>query len=245
MNGRRTTLLLITFLITDCGSRQTAVVPPTSPTGATVIPPSTSSSSPQSQIQSGPFTVAGIITDGSSRLSGASVGAFVVQPGFGYSYTWAHGVQSTNGAGEFRLPGLPAGVTVYIQASKDGSLPQCATPKLTISGDVTVNIQLVPMGRVSSSSSSLPPSPPGFRYVTGTVTRIVNGIKQPMPDTFVDYEPIMDFPAAMTRTDSDGRFALCGIPEDEPADVGAGSPSGSGFTRVPPGSHEPVEIVLR
>jgi len=203
MNGGCAGSCLIALLVAGCGSPPLGVASPAGPTG---VPPSL-------QIQNGPFSVSGVITDGSSRVSGASVSAFVEQPGLGYSYTGAHGPQTSDAAGEFHLSGLPAGVTVYIQASKDGSVPQCAIPKLTISGDVTLTVQLVSLARLSSSSSSLPPSPPGFRHVIGTVTRVVGGVKQPVADAFVDYEPIEDFPAAVTRSDAEGRFALCGIPE--------------------------------
>ena len=54
----------------------------------------------------------------------------------------------------------------------------------------------------------------------------------------------MDFPAARVVTDDDGRYLLCGVPDDQAATICAVSPSGSGCRTVPPGQSAGIDFTL-
>jgi hypothetical protein len=59
----------------------------------------------------------------------------------------------------------------------------------------------------------------------------------------VDFEPFEDVPAAFTYTDGDGRFALCGLPENEKATLGVGSNGRVAYADIPPGQTD-ITITL-
>jgi len=193
-----------------CASRTLA---PTAPTASTASTPSIPGFGPQ--VVSGPYTISGTVTDGNRAVAGANVSAWVQSDRFGYSYMWAHGANLTDGSGRFQLPGLPAGVTVRVQLWKADYVQQCAAPVVVVTGDTTVDLTLFPKTTVSASAASLPTPAAGSSILSGTVFEIVDGVKRPVDGAFVDYEPVMDFPAALTYTNVDGRFALCGIPVNE------------------------------
>ena len=62
---------------------------------------------------------------------------------------------------------------------------------------------------------------------------------------FVDYEPVMDFPAAVTFTDGAGRYVLCGIPDATEVSIGAAADGFFGYAQVPSGQTDRVDIYLR
>ena len=229
--------LCMAIFMSACAGRSTPTAPTTSAPAF--------QSFPAPQTPGGTRTIAGTVMDGSRSLAGANVSAWVETTGFGYSYMWAHGPTLTDLNGRFQLGSLPDGATVRVQLWKDGYVQQCAAPVIKVTGDTTVDLSLVPKPNVSASSASLPASAPGYRLLSGTVFEIANGDKRPVAGAFVDYEPVMDFPAALTYTDSAGRFALCGVLAGEPAEVGASL----GINRVrwatvPAGVDTAIEIVL-
>jgi hypothetical protein len=59
--------------------------------------------------------------------------------------------------------------------------------------------------------------------------------RRPVPGASVDFEPVMDFPAATTYTDAQGRFLLCGLPDGTTAALGASlTMARVAYVNVPP-----------
>jgi hypothetical protein len=231
----------VALLATACGA---APMPsPSATLSPTAIPPAGPT------VLGGPYSVSGIVSEvrsqNGSPIQGANVSAWVDQGMSGYSYMWAHGALFTDGSGRYKLAALPAGAIVWLQAWKDGYIQQCASPAVTMQGDTTVDVQLVSKANVSASSASVPAPAVGFRSVSGVVFETTDAGKRPVAGAFVDYEPIMDFPAALTFTDSSGRYLLCGLPEGQTVQLGASF----GVTRVAyvsalPGQSTNVDIML-
>jgi hypothetical protein len=156
----------------------------------------------------------------------------------------AHGV--TDAAGHYQLAGLRALATMWVTASKDRYVPQCAAPPVTLHGDTQVDLQLVSKANLSASSSSVPTPAPGFRFVSGVIFETTVAGKQPVPGAFVDWEPTEDFPAAVTFSDAAGRYLLCGLPDGQTIDIGAVLvPLHISVVSVPPGQSTGVDIELK
>jgi hypothetical protein len=145
---------------------------------------------------------------------------------------WARGPLLTDAVGRFQLTGLPAQAKVWVQSWKVGYVQQCAAPEVILTGDATVNVELVSK---SSLSASAVPTRPGFRNISGVILGNAGDGKQPVVGAFVDFEPIMDFPAAVTYSDNAGRYMLCGVPEGQTVEIGAGMGGHVGWVSVPPG----------
>ena len=60
----------------------------------------------------------------------------------------------------------------------------------------------------------------------------------------VDYEPYMDFPAAFTLTDANGRYLICGIPADRSAVIGAALNGVAKYATAAPGQTTGVDLVF-
>jgi len=125
---------------------------------------------------------------------------------------------------------------------------QCASPVVLIGGDTAntvMDAQLVSESKVSASSSSVPPDRPGFRSIFGTLVETVDDrTKRSITNGVVDYEPTMDFTGAETRSDAEGRFLLCGIPDNETVYINAWLGRRYGYVKVTPDMAMPIEIVL-
>jgi hypothetical protein len=226
----------LVLLAAGCGSGPASV--PSAPTtartpgvfGPTPIP-----------VISGRYTISGVVAENGRSIAGANVNAWVNQGTMGYSYMYVHGALLTDGDGRYRMTGLPAGVGVWFQVYKDGYLQQCAAALVTVQGDMAMDLALVSKPNLTPSST---PSAPGFRTVSGTIVEMTSAGKQPVAGAFVDWEPLEDFPAAVTRSDEAGRFALCGLPQNETLRLGASSVFGQvGYANVSPGQTA-VEITL-
>jgi len=226
----------LVLLAVGCGSGPASV--PSAPTtartpgvfGPTPIP-----------VISGPYTISGVVAENGRSISGANVNAWVSQGTMGYSYMYVHGALLTDGDGRYRMTGLPAGVGVWFQIYKDGYVQQCAAAPVTLQGDMAMDLALVSK---TNLTPSMTPSAPGFRTVSGTIVEMTSAGKQPVAGAFVDWEPLEDFPAAVTRSDGAGRFALCGLPQDETVRLGASSVFGQvGYANILPGQTA-VEITL-
>jgi hypothetical protein len=227
---------LALFLV-GCGSGPASV--PSAPTTASV--PGAFGPNPN-QIIGGPYTISGVVAESGRSIAGANVNAFVNQGTFGYSYMWAHGALRTDGGGRYRMTGFPAGVRVWFQVYTDGYVQQCAAAPVTLQGDIALDFALVSKANLTASTT---PSAPGFRSVSGTIVEMTSAGKQPVPGAFVDWEPLEDFPAAVTLSDRAGRFALCGLPQDETVRLGASLVYGQiGYANIPPGQTAGVEITL-
>jgi len=220
-----------------CGSDP--VSPPTAPTPT--LAQSIASGGPT--VLTGMYIVSGVVSEGNRPIVGANVSAWVDQGRSGYSYMWAHGALFTDTAGHYALAGLPDGVRVWVQTWKDGYVQQCAAPQVTVRADTIVNVQLVSKANVSASTADRQVLP--ARSVSGVIVEIKEGRKQPVAGAFVDFEPLEDFPAAVTYADAAGRFLLCGLPQDEEAKLAASTRINRVvYVPVPPGQTEGIEITL-
>ena len=189
----------------------------------------------------GSYTITGLVQEGGRPMPGVNVNAWVDEPtGFGYSWWWAHGQLHADTAGRYSMSGLPSGVHVWLQAFQDGYDQQCAVSVPTVRGDTTVDIALVSRAAIAPMALS----PAGSRSVSGSVVLATSGGQQSAPGAFVDFEPIMDFPAAITHADGAGRFALCGLPASDTIWLAASYNSHVGYVQVPPGQSDGVTIVL-
>ena len=198
----------VAVLASACNSPESS---PTAPTRTM----STATAGPA--VPTGPHIVSGVVSDGGSPIDGANISAWIDQGGSGYSYMWAHGSVLTDADGRYKLAGMPAHVQVQLQAWKSGYVQQCAAPQLTLLGDVGVDLQLVSRANLSASTGQAAAS--GFRSVSGVVFEITGAGKQPVAGAYVDFEPLMDFPAAITFSDAAGRYLLCGVPEGRSVDI--------------------------
>ena len=166
-------------------------------------------------------------------LVGANVNAWVKTGRMGYSYMWANGPRLSADAGRFELSGLPASARVIVDAYKAGYVQQCAAPPQVMDADATVDIELIQRSLVSAEAVH---NRPGFRSISGVVYEKTSEGRRPVADVLVDYEPVMDSPAALTVTDANGRYLLCGIPNDEVATIGSSlGISRVVYVEVPPG----------
>ncbi len=93
-------------------------------------------------------------------------------------------------------------------------------------------------------TAATPPAASGFRTVSGTIVEITSAGKQPVAGAVVDFEPLEDFPAAVTYSDGAGRFALCGLPQEETVKLGISSGGRVAYANIPPGQTAGVEITL-
>lgn len=182
-------------------------------------------------------------TSGGVRpLAGANVNAWVQSGRFGYSYMWANGPVLSDSDGGYELKNLPDGATVHLQVYMGGMVQQCAAPLMTMDRSLRQDAFLVSRQRLSAEAEG--PAAPGFRAVSGVVFELTPDGRVPAAGAFVDYEPIMDFPAATTYADQDGRFLLCGLPDDRPVELGAAARGRLGYLSVPRGTLV-VEIDLK
>ena len=208
-----------------------AVTPPLPNDTARVVSPST-------------YTLSGVVTErtvsGVRASARAFVNAWIQGATGGYSYWYRHGQITADDSGRYRLPLIPSGTTARLQVWKDGYVQQCAAPPLSLQRDMNLEAQLVARAALSSSIASVPAPSPGFRNVSG----IVSDADGPIAEAFVDYEPLMDFPAAFTFSDHAGRFLLCGLPDAESITIGVGVAGRGAWVTVPPGQNTDVEIRL-
>jgi hypothetical protein len=225
----------LALLAAGCGSGPASV--PSEPTkastpgiGPTPIP-----------VNSGPYAISGVVAESGRSIAGANVNAWVNQGNFGYAYGYVHGALLTDGSGRYRMTGLPAGVRVWLQVYKDGYVQQCAAAPVTVQGDMAMDLALVSRANLTPSTT---PSAPGFRSLSGTIVEMTSAGKQPVAGAFVDWEPLEDFPAVVTYSDGAGRFALCGLSQDETVRLAASSGGRVTYANIPPGQTGGIEIVL-
>ncbi len=202
--ARGVTAVLLAGLACNCGGQS-----PVSPTVVPVASPSLGG--PPSP--AGPFrTISGSIVEvtpeGTQPLGGVAVNAWIDQGRSGYSYWWANGPVYSDASGRYDLVRVPEAGTAHSQAWSNGYVQPCAAPVNSSSGTVVQNIYLVRRADASSLLPALMARTPGG-VVSG---RILDSAGQPIAGAFVDFEPIMDFPAATNYSDADGRYTLCGLP---------------------------------
>jgi hypothetical protein len=226
---------MLSLLITGCGSSS----PPTVPS-ATPPPTATATGGLPPGIVTGSSTISGVVTESGRPIANANVNAWVQSGSGGYSYMYVHGPLLTDPSGRYRMTGLAIGAHLWFQTYKDGYVQQCAAPSVTVSGDMAMDLALVSKTNLTASAM---PSGAGLRGVSGTIVEVSAIGKQPVANVFVDFEPTEDFPAAITYSDSTGRFALCGLPANTTVTIGAGLGNRVAYANVPPGQTD-IEIVL-
>ena len=236
---------LIMFTASCSASEKNALTP--------ASPSAVADSSPNKDAPSHPrgnFTIRGSVTErlvggGVRPMPGVNVNAWVDAGTMGYSYMWANGGRRTDDTGRYELTRLPGSAIVIVDAWIDGHgyVQQCAAPPTRMEADATVDLQLVSRDNVSSTPNGIPLAP-GFRFVSGVIFENTPAGKRPVQGVSVDYEPVMDSPAARTFTDANGRYLLCGIPADTPAVIGAGFNRRAAYATAGPGETTGVDIVF-
>ena len=190
----------------------------------------------------GSDVVFGAVSDAAGPIAGANVNAWVMTSSVSYSYMYAHGPLLSDASGRYRMTGVPDGAWLWFQTYKDGYVQQCAVPAVMMRGDVAMDLRLVAKANVTAAAS--PEAPPGLRWVTGTIVESTATGKAPVAGAFVDFEPLEDLNVANTYTDAAGRFALCGLPQNDAVTIGAGLGGRVAYANVPPGQTSGIEITL-
>lgn len=244
---RRAPWLLVVLTATSCrGVESPETLNPISPAAS---PPSDNGPSYQAPTPPrGGRTVTGLITErtasGAQRPLTAQVNAWVDTGGFGYSYMWRNGPRTSGADGRYELTALPESARVIVEVSKQGYFQQCAAPPVQMTADVAVDVEMVPRALVSASPDSVT-NKPGFRSISGVIYENTSSGRLPVPGVFVAYEHTDSSPGATTVSDGNGRYLLCGIPNDLPASIGTSdSISRVVYVEAPPGQTTGVDLVL-
>ena len=184
---------------------------------------------------------------GPEPLEDAYVNAWVELGSFGYSYWYVHGPVRSGGNGHFTLLHLPDDAAVQVTAHMTGFTQQCASPQVrAAAGFQRVDAYLAPRETLLKSRASLPASAAGYRMISGVVYEGTGANRLPAGDVWVAYEPFMEVGAAVTFTDSEGRFLLCGIPPESAVSVGAWlDAQRSQYVEVPAGPDAGIVIEFR
>jgi hypothetical protein len=224
-------LLLIPIVaLAACGGPSTVTAPTPTPT-------TTPTPTPASLIG----TISEWTPQGERPLSGAYVWA-LIWPTAGNMLLEQ---RRTDANGEYNLSPLARGVNLQLMVSMPGYYQQCAAPQITVGETLRLNAQLIAEANVSASRESVPPSPPGLRIVTGVIYAVTAEGRRATANGYVEYEGVMD-PFASTKTDAQGRFLLCGLPQSRAVHIGAYI-RGGGYTHleVLPGPDATLEIEVR
>ena len=244
---RRASWLLVLLTAASCsGGESPETLNPISP--AATSPSNNGPSSNAPTPPRGERTISGVVTErtasGAQRPFAAQVNAWVDTGRFGYSYMWANGPRTSGADGRYELTALPESARVIVQVYKEGYFQQCAAPPVQMTADAVVDVELIPRALVSASPDSVTDKP-GFRSISGVIYENTPSGRLPGPGVFVDYEHIMDSPGAITLSDANGRYLLCGIPNDLPAVIGTSdSIHRVVYVEAPPGQTTGVDLVL-
>ena len=157
---------------------------------------------------------------------------------------WANGPRTSGADGRYELTALPESARVIVQVYKEGYFQQCAAPPVQMTADAGVDVELIPRALISASPGSVT-NKPGFRSISGVIYENTPTGRLPVPGVFVAYEHTDSSPGATTLSDVNGRYLLCGIPNDLAASIG----TSTGIHRVvyveaPPGQTTGVDLVL-
>lgn len=145
--------------------------------------------------------------------------------------------------GRYELPGLAQGDRLQVMATKEGYFQQCAA-EITVGEIPHLDLPLVAEANLSSSRDSVPPSPPEFRIVAGVVFEPTTQGRRAVANRLVYYDWGLD-PAAVTRTDDQGRFLICGLPQSRTVSIAADFGGGIAWASVPPGGDADIEIEVK
>jgi hypothetical protein len=145
--------------------------------------------------------------------------------------------------GRYELPGLAPGARLQVMAFKEGYFQQCAA-EITVGEIPHLDVPLIAEANLSSARDSVPPSPPEFRIVAGVVYELTTQGRRAVSNRPVFYDWGLD-PAAVTRTDDQGRFLICGLPQSRTVSIAADFGGGITWASVPPGGDVDIEIEVK
>lgn len=175
---------------------------------STFIPTAPTSPPP---VSAGPLvTVAGQVTDHAGNPIAATVSVYPLRSSSAWSGPWGRSVHA-DASGRYQITNAPEHHdTVFVVASKDGHVQQCAT-MVTLATDTSVDLTLTPWA--NALITGLPTSTT-TRQMSGTVFEIRSDERRPVAGVWVGWEPLFDTVVAATQTDESGRYRLCGLPRE-------------------------------
>jgi hypothetical protein len=153
---------------------------------------------------------------------------------------------SVDAEGRYEVSGLTSGSLVWFVVL--GYWSQCAHVVTTVPG--LRHFDVLVYDRFSVSSD---PDAPGFRSISGVVYRQTESGRIPLADAQVEYAVTWSAGTQSgsanvlwTRTDNEGRFRLCGLPQVSTGDVIASDPDERQVRRsVPPGPSISIDLEIR
>ena len=198
---RHLSSVAVLLCVAACGSGAPASnTTPTTPTAPSPVAPS-------------PFVATGAVTLDGTPARGARVSVMAMTP----RSAWPAGDGITDAAGRYRIPlrdfidGLAQRPTIFAVAADWPRLVQPCVASAIVSGAETqVDVQIVSAGVASSVPA---PTVQGTRSIIGTIFEATPGGRQPVAGALVAWE-LWDTPLALTRSDADGRYSLCGLPRE-------------------------------
>ena len=161
-------------------------------------------------------TITGTITElgaqGQRPVEGARVYVYLYAPN--RSGHWMSDV--TGADGRYELWGIFTNAIAVLNASKGDSLVdwywQPCAHKVTVTRDMSVDIEIVPQSAGGAAANAAARRGPG-PFLTGVVFgQSPDGTRAPIPNAMVSLDGDMAPFAGQTITDANGRYVLCGIP---------------------------------
>jgi len=233
-------LVCFGLILTNCGSNQpltsASSVAPTPIARPTPMPPIDPNAS-----------LSGVVTENGHPVENAAV---LVQWSCGFGCSSGIGGM-TDVAGKYVVvPSasrsvIPDGTTMWVTASKDGFVQQCAAAALMRAG-VSLDLRLTSIANLSTAQ---PLSGAGSRNVSGTVFESTPAGRPPVADAAVStYSEALYYadPIALTRSDAAGRYWLCGLSQGRiPYLVAERDGYNVSNVSVEPGTDTTVDIQMR
>jgi hypothetical protein len=118
--------------------------------------------------------------------------------------TYQFGKVTADAQGRYEVSPLPAGL-IWIRNQRATHTQPCAAP-VKVDGDTSFDVELV------SVRNPQPPRSVRPLIVSGTVFETTANGRSPVAGVKIFAEKILDFVAAETLTDAEGRYLLCGLP---------------------------------
>jgi hypothetical protein len=178
---------------------------PSSPSGS-VTSPTTS----QPQPPPGVHTLRGEIADlQSGPVRNASINVWIQTASFGFSYWWANGPLRSDDDGRY-VASVPNG-QITMLAFKDGYVQPCAVI-VDIESDAVLDVEMISVASLEGPNPPRPRTAVG-PLLTGSVFEITSEGKTPVVGASLGAEAYFDGGAASTRSERDGHFLLCNLPQ--------------------------------
>jgi hypothetical protein len=185
-------------------------------------------------------TITGMITElgpqGQRPVAGARIDVYLYSSQ--RSGHWMSDITETDG--RYELWGIPSGAIALLYSGKGNGLEyvQPCVHEVTVTSDLSLDIEIVPRSAGGAATNAAARRGPGT-FLTGVVYgQLPDGTRAPLPDAVVwldgDQAPL----AAITITDADGRYVLCGIPRGR-HDFAATAEGGYDIFRNPP---RPIDV---